>query len=602
MKTPDSVSAVSALATAAALAVLLFLVDPGLRDFVPPASALPRLPDLLARAKLDGRGFRILFEIVLPFAFLGPLFLAFRRRGASHRAAADGAFLSCALLVGAILRVHLWATKSFWLDTYALKAALRNHTFREILSEPLGFDQSAPLGFCLLGKAVGELAGWSDHALSFPLLLVGLAVLGLVPLAVSRAGAPRLRAPAALLVALSPHLVYYSAEFKQYGLDALFAALSLLAAVELAAGRRPRAILGAVFVAGPLFSHTQFFLLPGLGLVLFLATFRSGGTWRRPPRPDLELFAACGALGAAATAVSFAHTMSTMPDMMFDFWSFAFPPRNSAGAWLSWWTEKSLMFFREPFAVLPVPDAFSWFRLPLFLPVPAILLCGCFVPRRSRPCAFVVASSLVLLVFASTLRKWPVATGSDFVIVARHLLFLLPAAFFFLACGLEGVARFSSKTAVAIVLAGTICVSARLLHQDDLRYSFSWPEAIGELAARSVDGAPILLGDYHSYAAWAYEPEWVETNRHRIFFIKKEIPELLAEKLDELSRDPPPDGFWILWADRGVEGKMVPAVIRESLKGFRVDFVRKSPAGNLRHYSGRPAGGPGGTRSEGSAR
>ena len=290
-----------------------------------------------------------------------------------------------------------------------------------------------------------------------------------------------------------------------------------------------------------------------------------------------------------------------MPDMMFDFWASAFPPRNSAGEWLSWWTEKSLMFFRDPFRILPVPDAISWSRLPLFLPVPAILLWGCFVPRKSRSCAFVAASSLVLLVLASTLGKWPVLTGSDSVIVSRHLLFLLPIAFFLLACGLEGVARISAKAAVVFFLSGTVCISARLLRQDGRQYSFTWPDSVRELVRRADGGAPVLLGDYHAYAAWAYEPAWMEANRHRIFLIQQRKPELLAEKLDELSRNPSPDGFWILWSNRGAEGMMVPAVCGEHLKGFRADFSRKSTAGNLQHFPGHPAGDPDGTHSAGNA-
>ena len=531
------------------------------------------------------RSFRALLEISGCLALLWPVSaLLARGRRRSPAEAAERALLLVSLLLGAVLRLDLWLTKAFWIDSYALKAGLRNHSFAEILSGPLGFGQSAPVGFCLFEKAVGGLSGWNDHALALPLLLAGLAVPALVPLAVFRAGAPRLRAPAALLAAISPQLVYYSAEFKQYGIDAFFAVLSLLAAIELGAGRRPRLLLAAVFVVGPLFSHTQFFILPGLGLLLLLATIRRDGAWRLS-RADAATLLLCGGLGGAATLASYAHTAATMPGIMDTFWENAFPPHGSAGAFCGWWAEKGLMFFRDPFAVLPVPATISWLRLPLFLPVPALLLFG--VLSRNRSARFagpLLVSVLALLVLASTLRKWPVRAGTESAIESRHLLFLLPFAFFLLALGLERLRARCLPLAAAVVLAAVPVGASRLLA--DRIYSWSMPDAVEELARRASGGEPILLGGYHYAAAMAYAPGWFAANEERIEVLHTDDPAPFAARLDELSAAPS-SGFWTLWAPRGKEGRLLPGLFAEHLPSRHADFSKKTSAGILQHFPGR---------------
>lgn len=526
------------------------------------------------------RSFRVLLDIFGTLALLWPLSRLFDRHRGLFPRPTEHAFLFSALFLGFLLRFDLWWTKSFWIDSYSLKAGLRIHSFSEILLGPLGFDQSAPVGFCLLAKAVGALSGWNDRAMTLPLFFSGLAVLALVPFAVAHAGAPRLRAPTALLVAISPQLVYYSAEFKQYGFDALFAALSLWASLDLSAGRRPRLLLVAVFVLGPFFSHTQFFLLPGLGLLLLWTSFRSGGAWRRPRRDAWTTLLLCGILGGIATLASLVHTVATMPGMMSGFWASAFPPAGSLLSALAWWTEKAWCFFQDPFAVLPVPAILSWSRLPLFLPVPALLLLGA-AARPVRPAAGVTASALVLLVLAATLQKWPVRVGTASVIESRHLLFLLPLAFFFLALGLDRLRARCLPLALAVLLAAVPVGVSRLL--SDRIYSWSMPDAVAELARRADGAEPILLGGYHHTVACAYAPDWAAANKDRIEVLHPDDPSAFASRLDELSADPGAP-FWTLWAPRGKEGRILPGIFAAHLPGRRADFVQKTPAGILQHF------------------
>ena len=106
--------------------------------------------------------------------------------------ALKSALVPLIVLFGCFLRVDLWATKSFWCDTWALEAGISTHTAAEILTGPLGFNQSAPVGFSLLAKALGSCLGGSGAVLTLPLLLASCLVLALLShLAKDRSPSPR---------------------------------------------------------------------------------------------------------------------------------------------------------------------------------------------------------------------------------------------------------------------------------------------------------------------------------------------------------------------------------------------------------------------------
>ena len=228
----------------------------------------------------------------------------------------------------------------------------------------------------------------------------------------------------------------------------------------------------------------------------------------------------------------------------------------------------------------------------MFLPAAVLIVWGMAFYRRKAPAAVgLFLCALLLVVLAATLKKWPVVTGTDSVIMSRQIVFLLPFSFFFLCVGIESAGlRFPRTSAVvlAIISAG---VFLRLLKLDDRHYSFSWPDAVAELARRATGDSPILIGKYHSNAVWAYAPDWAENNRERIVFFNMSDPKGLAERLDGFAENPPEGGFWILWAERFQE-KSVAAVCKNHLPGWHADFVHRSPAGVLQHFPGRRAGAP----------
>lgn len=530
------------------------------------------------------RSLRAIIEILISLTLAYPIFFILSKKNELPKNASSQALLIVALLAGTLLRLDIWWTKPYWIDAYALKAGLRTHSFIEILSSPLGFGQSAPIGFCVIEKMIGELSNWNDKALTFPILLVGLATLYMFPLVLKKANVISLQPYLTLLIAISPALVYYSGEFKQYGFDAFFALLSFYAALKIKKDEKPTLLLILAFIVGPLFSHTQFFIIPGLGLLLFLDTFRYNKTWCIPSRKDTILFATCLFLGGLATITSYLHTVATMPDMMFDFWAFAFPPRTSIKAFIGWFAQNGLRFFYTPFSILPVPETISWIKGLLYLPVPILIVIGAlFKNSQIRKATLVLIITILLMSFASIIQKWPICTGENSTIYSRHLLYLLPPAFLFLAIGLERAYKQIPVIAIAVVL---IAVPTGISHiLSDKIYSWSLPEAITELQNRAGHKTTILLGGYHTWTACAYMPEWLEENKSRITVLSTKEPEAFSARLDELAASPTED-FWILWMPRGLEGRLVPMLCGEKLKGRKANFVKKTKAGNLQHFPG----------------
>lgn len=528
------------------------------------------------------RSLRALIEITLSLALAYPIFYILNKKKEISQNASKQALLIVALLAGTLLRLDIWWTKPYWIDAYALKAGLRTHSFIEILTSPLGFGQSAPIGFCVIEKIIGELSNWNDKALTFPILLIGLATLYLFPVVIKKAGVTNLQPQLTLLIAISPALVYYSGEFKQYGFDAFFALLSFHTALKITKEEKPTLLLILAFIIAPLFSHTQFFIIPGLGLLLFLDIFRNNEGWCIPSKKDSILFTICVFLGGVATIFSYFHTVATMPNMMFDFWAFAFPPRTSIKDFIGWFAQNGLLFFHTPFSILPVPETISWFKGLLFLPVPLLITIGAFHKNSQiRKATLVLIIAILLMCFASIIQKWPICTGVESTIYSRHLLYLLPPAFLFLAIGLEKIYKHIPVMAIAITLMAIPVGVSHIL--SDRIYSWSLPEAITELQNRAGSKTTIILGEYHTWTACAYMPKWLQENKSRITVLNTTKPDSFAARLDELAASPTED-FWILWMPRGKEGRLVPMLCGQKLKGRKADFVKKTKSGNLQHF------------------
>ena len=108
----------------------------------------------------------------------------------------------------------------------------------------LEYLQIAPPGFLLLARLSYLAFGAGDLALRLVPLLAGLVSLPVFYRLARRVLSPAGTTLASALFALSPYLIYYSTEVKQYGLDLLVAMVLTLSTLRTIEGGFSRAANG----------------------------------------------------------------------------------------------------------------------------------------------------------------------------------------------------------------------------------------------------------------------------------------------------------------------------------------------------------------------
>jgi 4-amino-4-deoxy-L-arabinose transferase-like glycosyltransferase len=319
---------------------------------------------------------------------------------------------------------YIW-NKSLYVDEAALAENIIARTFVE-LGMALDHNQVAPLGFLYLERLAVQAFGNSEYALRlFPFL----AALASVPLfwAVAARTLPRAAALFALaMFGISPRLIYYAAEVKQYSSDiAIVLALTLgglWLSRDLASWRRllVLSIAGAVAVW---FSNPAIFYLAAIGLFLAVQAYREG---------ELEQLARLGAMGIlwlASFGLSYLAARRGLADAQFmeGWWAegfLPFPLRSSAD--LSQWVHVLAKLAREP--------------LEFMVPVVAIACFGVGIVAllKSRPIMLILLGGpLALAIVASILRLYPLGGGVP--LSGRVVLYLAPVLILLVAQGAESV-------------------------------------------------------------------------------------------------------------------------------------------------------------------
>ncbi len=344
-----------------------------------------------------------------------------------------------AVLIGVALRLAAYAAdRPLWLDEAMIAMNLTDRSVGQLF-EPLDRNQTAPVAFLLAGKACVELFGPTERSLRLPAVVAS--VLGLVAFAVA---AVRLLPPwtarlAVLLFALSPTVVNYAAEVKQYSSDAAVAAgLLALAAPLLATLTRGRLVaLGVGGAAAVWVSHPAVFVLAGVGVVLFVRAVRDKEHRLTVPLVGLAWLVSF----AGVYWVNVRH--GTGNEYLADYWAGYFLSLDpSAVPWLS---EQWVDFFRAVGGY-----GGTIFPLAGLAAVLALVGAACLWADGRRATAGVLLGGFAFTLLASALHKYP--------FVGRLLLFLVPPAVLLIAHGTAAVsgAVWKRSRAAAVLLVAAV--------------------------------------------------------------------------------------------------------------------------------------------------
>lgn len=136
--------------------------------------------------------------------------------------------------VGIVLRIRQIVTKpDLWLDELSLALNVAQRDWTQLLISRLDNAQVSPPGFLQIAKLTTTLLGHSDFAFRLPALIFSILALVLFTVLALRILKQWEAVIAIVLVAISPLLLIYSAEFKQYSADVFAAMLLTLIVVEL---------------------------------------------------------------------------------------------------------------------------------------------------------------------------------------------------------------------------------------------------------------------------------------------------------------------------------------------------------------------------------
>lgn len=334
-----------------------------------------------------------------------------------------------AFVLGTALRIEQFLSRpSLWLDEAMLANNLVERGFGRLL-DPLDSGQGAPALFLWFERAAILALGNNEYALRLLPLLAGIATLALVWLIGRRLGGERVGAAALALAALSPPLIRYSNEVKQYGPDAAVALLLVWLTLR-ALDQRPGALawLTGAGVVALWASHPAVFVLAAAGLVLLLQ--------RRRPLPRLL---AVGGTWLASFGLAYLVTLGDLAgdDFFHSEWVRleGFAPRPlKFGSTLRWFGD----------AVVDLVSFPGGFEVPLL--VLGVAVAGSvLLARREWLHAALLGLPVVVLVGAAVLERFPFR--SRVVLFALPLLLLLPLASTLL------IGRWQLAAAVVAVLA-----------------------------------------------------------------------------------------------------------------------------------------------------
>ena len=364
-----------------------------------------------------------------------------RPRRAAHRRPrtlrATPAAVSWAVAVlGLALRLREYLSNpSLWNDEAELGLNIVNRSYAG-LTHPLASNQGAPIGFLFLEKTAVEIFGPAGFALRLaPFLAAVILVVVFRSLAMRTLGGWA-GCVAVLLVAVSPSLVYYSTDAKQYSGDAM--AVVVLAWVTIRAVERHLST-GSLLVWGTAAAVLVWFSFPaafaaGTGAVVLLITARRDGS---------ALLRTAGATALWLVSFGLEYLVSLRDlhdnDVLLTFWSYALAPTNGSKA--AWLYDVVVGVLHDPLGLI-------------LLPVAAVMLCvgGVALVLHRLPigvfCIVLVAATLV----GGLVRQYPVAD--------RMVLFLVPFAALMLAGTLLLSARFGLLAVPLVVLVAATTFSS----------------------------------------------------------------------------------------------------------------------------------------------
>ena len=400
---------------------------------------------------------------------------------------------SLTITVGIALRLGVfYQGRPLWLDEALLAGNILTRTPDEMF-DPLDSRQMSPLGFLWGVWTVTQLAGTGERALRLLPLIAGVVALFAFARLTRQVLEPGTALLATALAALSPLLIYYSAELKSYEFDLLGAVLLMLATIALIRepSRRAWMLWSLAAAFGALFSTAAPFFIGGNAIAVLVAS-----PLYRSPKAIVRLVSAgIPAAGIFLLQLLTVYDSARTTDFMRRTWSPQFLTLSWSGL------AGSVDFARELAMTIlyGVEPPRKVMTIALAIAVLGVISLG----RRSPSTAVLLIGPIVLAAVASLARWWPLTT--------RLLLFGVPAVVIALAAGLAAISGAAPKmmrvplfVVLSLAQVGLVGLGfPRSLELSTARF-VALPEALRYVGARLGDSTTVYLSRDLSAACTYY--------------------------------------------------------------------------------------------------
>jgi hypothetical protein len=406
-----------------------------------------------------------------------------------------------AIGLGSVLRLAEYLIdRSVWADEADLALNIMHRSWAGLM-QPLDNHQGAPLAFLSLEKSAVHFLGSSEYALRLVPLLAGIVSVFLFYRLAAKTIAAAAVPVAVGLFAISPSLIYYSSEVKQYSCDVAVAVLLYCLAIEGSASDwKPLrvALLGVVGSAAVWTSHPSTFVLAGIGATIVVALVTQKN-WTKLARVSVAFL-----MWAASLAACYLIALRRLShdNYLLDYWKNNFmplPPRSVSDA--KWFVDSFFGFFSGTAGL-------EFTGLAAFV----FIVGGVSMFRANRERLFLLLSPAIVTLAASSVHKYPFG--------GRLALFLVPAALLLMA---EGAMEISRTTRAQLPVIGLVLVGLLFLdpasyvmhhfakpHVEIARPGVMFPEEIKPVMAylgshEQSDDLTYLF--YGTQSAWRYYAE-----------------------------------------------------------------------------------------------
>jgi hypothetical protein len=292
-----------------------------------------------------------------------------------------------------------------------------NRSFNELLL-PLEYNQGAPIGFLFIEKLLVNSLGNSEYVLRLYPFLCGILSIFIFYKITKSLISSKSVLIAVLLFSISPFLIYYSSEVKQFSSDVFFTLLLYALFIYVESDRLTiwRLLLFGIIGASAIwFSHAAVFILAGIGLSLFLS-YLVRKDWVLSIR--LSIVFLMWILSFSVLYFLSLNELGKNSDLL-NSWAKNFPPFPPIRIYqFKWYIDKFFEVFRNPVGLRPSGIA-------AFLCIIGSI--SIFNKKRIAFLSLILPTAFLLL--ASILHKYPLS--------GRLLLFMVPVLIILIAEGAE---------------------------------------------------------------------------------------------------------------------------------------------------------------------